>query len=79
MSLFGQIALVSLLWLVVGIVIALAAGRLLRGSRRLLEADAIRRCRRAITGFLNQEEDNAVMIYRDRQSGKIKSEEAMTG
>ncbi|MEK7640586.1 MAG: hypothetical protein AAB389_01150 [Patescibacteria group bacterium] len=69
--------LAVLCYLLVAVLVAMIFGKLFKGNRELLEADAIERCREAITRFLNREEDNEVMIYRDRQSGRIKSEEAV--
>ncbi|TSC82150.1 MAG: hypothetical protein G01um101419_677 [Parcubacteria group bacterium Gr01-1014_19] len=63
--------------LIASLLFALVAGKILKKNRELLEEEAIDRCREAITRFLNREEDNGVMIYRDRQSGQIKSEEAL--
>lgn len=77
MSLWASVVLISLVWLAVGLVIAIAFGKLLKTSRELLEEDSVRRVSKAVTGFLNQEKDDTIVMYRDRESGKIESEEVM--
>lgn len=70
-------AIIAFSTLVVLFLLGVCLGRMLRNNRLMLEAEAIDRCRRAITKFLNSEKDNAVMMYRDRESGIVKSEEAL--
>ena len=79
MSLWGSVLLVSVVWLAVGLVIAISVGKLLKTNRELMEEDAISRVSLAITEFLNQEPDDDIVMYRDPESGKVKSEEAMEG